>query len=278
MYPDDGVTKRDVAEYYAAIAERMLPFVKGRPLAIVRCPLGLAGESFYQRELGKGWPDAIRGVRIGDDHALVVDDVKGLVSLAQMGTLEIHAWQCREDNTARPDQLVFDLDPGPGIEWEHIVAAAKFVRDYLANLGLESFVKTTGGSGVHLLAPIVRRSGWEEAKSFALHVARDLTKIAPKNFIATMSKDLRKGRIYIDYLRNQEGATSVAVFSTRARNGATVSTPLEWDELSPDLPPRELNVRSVLERMSDSSYEPWEGYFDIRQSITKTMMREVGMK
>jgi len=277
VYPDDGVTKKEVAEYYAAIAEHMLPFVKGRPLAIVRCPLGLAGDSFYQRELGQGWPEAIRGVRIGDDHAIVVDDAQGLVSLAQMGVLELHAWQCREDQTDKPDQLVFDLDPGPGIEWEHIVAAAGFVRNYLDSIGLQSFVKTSGGSGVHLLVPIVRRSDWEEAKTFSLHIARELARLAPMNFVATMTKALRTHRIYVDYLRNQEAATSVAVFSTRAKSGATVSTPLAWDELSSGLTPRDLTIRTVLPRVADGGHQLWQGYFDLRQSITRTMKRTVGM-
>lgn len=279
VYPEDGVTKVDVAGYYEAIAGRMLPYVAGRPLSLVRCPLGLADEAFYQRELGEGFPPAIRGVTIGrgrsKDHAIVIDDLEGLVSLVQMGVLEIHAWGCRLDNTERPDHLVFDLDPGPGITWEHIVESAKFVRDYLADLGLESFAKTSGGKGVHVVVPITRRTGWADAKAFAGGVAGAIVRIAPLNFVATMSKVAREQRIYVDYLRNQLGATSVAPWSTRARPGATVSTPLAWEELSADLEPRDLTVRTVLERAGAGAPDPWERYARLRQTITVDMKRAV---
>lgn len=276
VYPDDGVTKLDVARYYEQIAEWILPHVARRPLSLVRCPLGLAGESFYQRQVGEGFPDAVRGRSIGEDEAIIIDDLDGLLGLVQMGTLEIHAWGCRADNVDRPDRLVFDLDPGPGILWEHIVASARFVRAFLVDLGLVSFVKTTGGNGVHLVVPIVRRTSWEDAKIFTNAVAREIANTAPRNFVATMSKALRKHRIFIDYLRNQLGATSIAVYSTRARNGATVSAPLSWDELSADAPPAGYNLRSVAARLRDISHDPWEGFDVVQQSITKAMLRKLG--
>ena len=282
VYPESGVTKLDVARYYEQVAQRMLPHVAKRPLSLVRCPLGLAGESFYQRELGEGFPDAIRGLTIGrgkgQDHAIAINDVAGLVSLAQMGVLEIHSWGCREDNLDKPDHLVFDLDPGSGILWEHIIAGAKFVRDRLGNVGLTSFVKTSGGKGLHVVVPLTRRTGWEEAKAFAKAVADDIVRVAPMNFVATMAKSQRDNRIFIDYLRNQKGATSVAPYSTRARPGATVSTPLRWDELSVDETPADHTVVTVPGRLAQLGHDPWDGFHEMRQSITAAMRRDVGLR
>ncbi len=234
VYPEDNVTKLDVAEYYRKIADRVLPHVTRRPLSLVRCPLGLAGDSFFQRSVGEGFPDAIRGIGAGGDDAqndtpdeppddtrvpyLLIDDLTGLLSLVQMGVLEIHTWGCRADDLERPDELVFDLDPGPGIGWEDVVESARFLHGYLDRIGLRSFVKTSGGKGIHLLIPLVRRSSWDDVKAFARAVATDLVRIAPRNFVATSTKSLRRNRIYVDYLRNHRGATTVAPYSTRARS------------------------------------------------------------
>jgi bifunctional non-homologous end joining protein LigD len=276
VYPEDGVTKGAVAEYYRDVADCMLPHVTGRPLSIVRCPLGLAGEAFYQREVKEGFPDPVRGVEIGDDHAILIDDRDGLLSLVQMGVLEIHAWGCRLDNTDKPDYLTFDLDPGPGITWPDIVASAEFIRGKLDDLGLQSFVKTSGGKGLHVTVPLVRRTPWGEAKSFAHAVAQELVRIAPRNFVAVMTKAMRQQRIFIDYLRNQHGSTSIAPYSTRARNGATVSTPLSWDDLSPEVEPTAYNVRTVPPRLATIG-DPWEGFRDVRQSITAKAKKKLGL-
>ncbi len=278
VYPEDGVTKKEVAEYYAAVAPWMLPHVAGRPLSLVRCPLGLAGEAFYQRQPGEGFPASIRGIAIGDDTALVIDGREGLIALAQMGALEIHAWGCREDDPERPDRLVFDLDPGPGIEWEHVVESARFVRRILEGAGLESFVKTTGGQGLHLVVPLVRRAGWEEAKEFCRAVAGRIVRIAPLNFTATITRARRDHRIFIDYLRNQRGATAVAAYSTRARTGATVSTPLAWEELSAAVAPGSFTVRTVPQRLAALDGDPWRGFREKRQSITAAARKSVGLE
>ncbi len=279
VYPEAAVTKGEVAAYYAAVASRMLPYVAARPLSLVRCPLGLAGEQFFQRHRGEGFPAAVQAVEIpgadADEGAgMFIRDAAGLVALAQMGVLEVHVWNCRVDRFDRPDQLVFDLDPGPHVEWAHIVAAVKVVRDYLDHLGLTSFVKTTGGKGVHLLVPIERRSTWNEAKTFSHGVAKALARMAPENFTASMAKEMRTGRIYVDYLRNVESATAVAAYSTRARPGAHVSAPLAWDDLSPEAPPSTWTVRTAPDRLADD--DPWPGYADVRQSITKAMRDAVG--
>jgi bifunctional non-homologous end joining protein LigD len=280
VYPDDAVTKLQVAEYYHAIADWVLPHLVDRPLSLVRCPLGLAGESFYQRHLGEGFPDALRPIDIGESEegpGIVIRDLEGLLSLVQMGVLEIHPWGCRADSLEKPDRLIIDLDPGQGIEWEHVVASARVVRDGLGELGLESFVKTSGGKGLHVVAPIVRRSSWEEIKSFAGAFVQGLVNMAPMNFVATMSKTMRANRIYLDYLRNSRSATAVGAYSTRAQNGATVSTPLRWEELLPESPPRGFNVRSVPNRLAGIDRDPWEGFFELRQSITAKMRRAVGL-
>ncbi len=283
VYPEEGVTKVEVARYYEAVASWMLPLVAKRPLSLVRCPQGLAGESFYQRQLGEGFPEAIRPIDLGEPDSegpgMYIQDVAGLVSLVQMGVLEIHPWGARIDNLEKPDQLVFDLDPGPGIAWADVVASAKVIGEYLDGLGLTSFVKTSGGKGMHIVVPIARRAGWDEVKEFAGAVSQAIVRIAPRNFVATMSKARREQRVFIDYFRNHRGSTSVAAYSTRARPGATVSTPLRWDELPAAAAnasgPGAFTVRSVPERLTGMAADPWAGYHDLRQSITAAMKRAV---
>jgi len=279
VYPEAAVTKKEVAEYYTAVAEAVVPQMASRPLSIVRCPLGLAGESFYQKHLGKGFPEDIHEMSIPNDPDLLmyITDAKGLVSLVQMGVLEIHPWGCRMDNADRPDRLIFDLDPGEGIEWEHIVASAHFLRQYLGDLGLESFVKTSGGKGIHVVVPIQRRSSWNEAKVFTRAIAQDIVRIAPRNFVAVANPPLRKQRIYIDYLRNTRGATAVGAYSTRAREGALVSTPLDWDELTPEATPDKFTVRTVPLRLATPGSDPWARIGGVVQSITSAMKRRLGM-
>ncbi|MHC4991985.1 MAG: DNA ligase D, partial [Planctomycetota bacterium] len=282
VYPEARVTKQQVAEYYLAVADWILPYVTRRPLSLVRCPLGLAGESFYQRHVLEGFPDAIRGIpanaEIEGEPYLVIDDRAGLLSLVQMGVLEIHTWGCREDDLERPDHLIFDLDPGPGLVWEHIVASAHFVRAYLESLGLQSFVKTSGGKGIHVVVPIVRRTGWEQVKAFTAAVARDIVRAAPQNFVASMAKSVREHRVFVDYLRNVRGSTAVAVYSTRARPGALVSTPLGWEELTPEQTPDRFTVKTVPRRLARLEEDPWLDFRSIRQSITKSMRDAVGLR
>ncbi len=280
VYPEDRVSKRQVAQYYEAVADWMLPHVAGRPLSLVRCPLGLAGESFYQRHLGDGFPSSVRGIspdqEIEGEPYLVIDGLEGIVSLAQMGVLEIHTWGCREDDLERPDQLVFDLDPGPGIEWADVVASARFVGDHLEELGLQSFVKTSGGRGLHVVVPLVRRAGWPQAKSFAHGVAKSIVSAAPRNFVATMSKAFRRQRIFVDYLRNTRGSTAIAPYSTRARPGACVATPLSWSELSASKPPSRYTVKSLPKRLGRLKSDPWAEYRTVRQSITARLLKSIG--
>ena len=192
-----------------------------------------------------------------------------------MGVLEIHPWGCREDRLERPDRLVIDIDPAPDVAWSDVVSGARHVRDRLDDLGLDSFARTTGGKGIHVVVPLVRRLSWEELKTFAKAFADVLVREQPGKYIAQASKAKRAGKIYIDYLRNERGATAIASYSTRARAGATVATPITWDELTDLLQPGQFNTRTVPERIETMKEDPWRGLFDAGQAITKAMMAKV---
>jgi len=279
VYPEQGVTKLDLAKYYDGIAERMLPHVADRPLTLVRCPAGARGQCFYQKHLAESAPDSVHGVMItektGRQQYVTVDDAAGLVSLVQMGVLEIHPWGARADKIEVPDRLVFDFDPGDGVAWPGVVGAAGHCRDRLAELGLESFLRTSGGKGLHVVVPLARRGDWEQLKTFAKAFADDMVGRAPDRYIATMSKAKRRGKIFVDYLRNQRGATAIATFSTRARPGAPVATPLAWSELSDKLRPNQFTVANLPARLAKQKTDPWADFFSVRQSITRAMVREL---
>ena len=249
LFPDEKITKRDLAVYYTAVAPFLLPHIKGRPLSLVRCPDGSTKACFYQKHLGTTMPEAVRGIEIKEKAGMAtyiaIDDLAGLISLVQMGVLEIHPWGCREDRIERPDRLIFDIDPAEDLAWGDVVRAARHVRERLEDLGLDSFVRTTGGKGLHVVAPLVRRASWEELKALSKAFADALVREQPKRYIAQASKAKRAGKLYIDYLRNEKGATAIASYSTRARPGATVATPLTWDELSVSLRPEQFNTRTV---------------------------------
>jgi bifunctional non-homologous end joining protein LigD len=273
LYPEQGLTKLDLARYYAAIADWVLPEVTGRPLTLVRCPRGRAAKCFYQKHLNESVPDTIRTVPIREKQAqadyLVIDDLAGLISLVQLGVLEIHLWGCRADQIERPDRLVFDLDPGEGVGWPQLIEAAFTLRKRLGNLGLESFPRTTGGKGLHLVVPIARRTNWDDAKQFTHDVADSLVRAQPDKYIATLSKAKRRGKIFVDYLRNGRGATAIASYSTRARPGATVAVPLAWDELKPRTTPDQFTIQTVPRRLQSLKTDPWTGISTVRQSLTR---------
>jgi bifunctional non-homologous end joining protein LigD len=202
---------------------------------------------------------------------VVIDDQTGLVTLIQNGTFEIHPWAARVGAIEQPDRLVFDLDPGPGMAWSAVVAAARDVRDVLKAFKLKSFVRTSGGKGLHVVAPLSGRTTWDELKRFAKHVANELVRIAPGKYIATAAKAKRIKKVFVDYLRNQRGATSIASYSTRARPGAPVATPLAWEELTPRIRADMFRVRQVLKRVCELKHDPWTEFFTIRQSLAAAM-------
>jgi bifunctional non-homologous end joining protein LigD len=274
FWPEVGVTKLELARYYESIAPRMLPHVAERPLSLLRAPQGHTGETFFHKHVDKGWPAALRRVEIREGGKTVtyvtVLDAAGLVGLAQMGVLEIHPWGSRAADVEKPDVLIFDLDPGPDVGWRRLVEAAAHTRLYLHELGFTAFVKTTGGKGLHVVVPIVPRAEWDEAKAFTERVAVELARRDPQLFVAVMSKAARPGKVFVDYLRNGRSQTAVAVFSTRARPGAPVSTPLRWDELLAEEAADRWTVRNLARRLASLKDDPWEGFFDVRQGIPET--------
>src|SRR6185312_3678478 len=198
---------------------------------------------------------------------LVVDDAGGLISLAQVGALEIHAWGSREDRLEQPDRLIFDLDPDPELAWKRVVDRARLVRQFLSDLGLECFIKTTGGKGLHLVVPISRRVDWGEAKSFCKQVADLVVAAAPAQFTANMAKAARSGKVFIDYLRNGRGATAIVPYSTRARPGAPISVPVTWEELGSLERPDDYTIRNIRKRLSSLKHDPWKEMQHIRQGL-----------
>jgi len=257
LYPEQGITKQELLDYYALVAERMLPHVANRPLTLLRCPEGRAQSCFFQKHPGKGTPPGLRSIPIrekdGKAPYSVIDDETGLFGIVQMGALEIHTWGSRADDFEHPDILVFDLDPDPALDYGAVIAGAQ----------------TTGGKGLHVCVPIAPELDWEQAKAFTAHVARALAERSPELYVATVSKARRTGKIFIDYLRNARGATFVAPYSTRAREGAPIATPLEWDELSPKLPPNHFNLRNVRRRLEKLARDPFEGLTTVQQHLPK---------
>ncbi len=279
LYPEQGVTKRELAEFYLGLAEYILPHLANRPLTLVRCPRGRGRECFFQKHADKSFGDAVKRVSIeesdGSGRYLYVNSIEGVVSLVQLGVLEFHTWGCRIDRVERPDRVIFDLDPDPSLPRERVVEAARVLHQHLAELGLKAFLKATGGKGLHLVAPLDRRHGWDEVKEFARAVAGQLAEAAPERFTEVASKREREGKVYVDYLRNGRGATAVAAYSTRARENAPVAVPLAWDELSASVVGGRYTVSNLKRRLAGLGRDPWQGYGRVRQSITQEMKRAV---
>ena len=279
LYPEQGITKRELALYFEQIADWILPHVADRPLTLVRCPEGQNKQCFYQRHVTDSASEWIRPVPIKEKGKLVnyvaVNNLQGLITLIQMGVLELHTWGCTTDHLDRPDRLIFDLDPDPEISWGPLKEAAQSLRAYLADLGLASFVKTTGGKGLHVVVPLVPKIDWDTAKEFSKRVAHRMMHQVPDLYTATMSKAKRQGKIYIDYLRNAKTATAVSAYSTRARAGAPVSVPLRWDELDADIRGDYFNVRNTPERLSRLRKDPWGDYETARRAITVALIKKL---
>jgi bifunctional non-homologous end joining protein LigD len=238
-------------------------------LTLVRCPQGRHGQCFYQKHLTDSLPDALRGVVVDEDEGeyVVLDNLSGLISLVQMGVLEIHPWGSRAKSLEKPDQIVFDLDPGPGIQWNQIISAARAVRKRISKHGLEPFVRTSGGKGLHIVIPLKPAGTWQTAKEFAKTIAQEMQHDDPNLYIATASKAKRNKKIFVDYLRNSRGATSVASYSTRARADAPVAMPLRWEELGKLKSADQYTVENCLRRLSSLKKDPWENFFKTKQTL-----------
>ena len=266
-WEDVGVTKKMLAEYYVQVWDWMRPHIVGRVLALVRCPDGASGQCFFQKHASAGI-DAkyLKFVPDDGDKSIAVDNVEGVVALAQAGVLEIHVRGSGIDHLEEADRLVFDLDPGPGVEWKDVIAAAREVRQRLRELKLESFVKTTGGKGLHVVLPVTP-TRWDDAKDFCRRVAEQMAAESPDRFTATIKKTARNNRIFIDYLRNSREATAIAPYSTRARPGATVSTPLAWEELGTQKTPNAFTVDNLPKRLARLRRDPWDNIGRLKQAL-----------
>ena len=288
LYPDQGITKGELIAYLAVVAEHALPHIAHRPLTLVRCPEGIAPRGrgkacFFQKHIVAGAPASIEPVAIVEDDGESIDymqvhDLPGLAALAQLGSLEIHTWGCHVDQVEQPDLMVFDLDPDVGLGWEKVALAAFELRRRLHDVGLESFVKTTGGKGLHVVAPIARGPDWDDFKAFARAIVEAMAHEAPDGYTTNPVKLQRKGKIFLDYLRNGRGATFIAPYSPRARAGAPVATPISWDELAHGVDAATFTTATVPRRLAALRADPWQDLAKIHQSLTAAAWRTVGGK
>ncbi|MGF6920846.1 DNA ligase D [Paraburkholderia sp. 40] len=275
-----GASKLELVQYYESIAEWMLPHLRERPVALVRAPEDIGGELFFQKHSQKlSIPHVTQheGLDPGHPPLITIDTLAALVGAAQMGTVEFHTWNAVASNIEKPDRMVFDLDPDPSLGWERMVEAAQLTRSLLDELGLKSFCKTSGGKGLHVVVPLAKQAGWDEVKDFSQAVAQHMATTLPQYFSAKMGAQNRKKKIFIDYLRNNRGSSTVAAFSARARPGLGVSVPLAWDELESTTSGDQWGIRNVHERVDGLRNDPWADYAKTRQRITAAMKKRLGV-
>jgi bifunctional non-homologous end joining protein LigD len=272
LYPDEGITKRQVADYYLHVAERMLPYITRRLLSLVRCPQGTETKCFFQRHASQGFPDQFHRLTVKEadgegEEYIYIEGQEGLVAAAQVGVLELHIWGSPVNDIERPDRIVFDLDPDEGLSFAALKKAAAEVRGTLESAGLKSFVMATGGKGLHIVCPIEPRAEWPEAKAFTRAIAEALAAAHPDRFTTNIRKAARKGRIFIDYLRNDRMATAICPYSTRNRPGGPIAAPLDWKDLETlkSAHPIGLTDTAALDRLL--ARDPWADYFAVRQAL-----------
>ena len=270
-WPDAGVTKQGLADYYAEVWPKISPFIVDRPLALVRAPEGIEGQMFFQKH---GWRGMNKALDLMDDphdkteeKNIVIHDLDGLMALVQSGALEIHPWGAAAQSLEKPDIIIMDLDPGEGVPWSRVIEGALEVGRRLEASGLAAFLKTSGGKGLHVVTPLTPSAGWDAVKDFARSIADGMAEDEPDRYVATVAKSKRTGKILIDYLRNGRGNTAVAPYSTRARKGAPVSMPIEWDELSDAIGPASFTVLNVPQRLASTARDPWKSFRDAAKPL-----------
>ncbi|MFI8692330.1 non-homologous end-joining DNA ligase [Stutzerimonas kunmingensis] len=274
-----GATKLALAEYYLAVADRLVPQLAGRPLSIVRAPEGVGGESFFQRHCGRLKMPHMRALpkNLDPEHARLIqaDNITAVIEAVQMGTVEFHTWNARSDRVERPDRVIFDLDPDPTLPWSNMVEATELTLQLLDDLGLQAFLKTSGGRGMHVVVPLDRRHDWDLARQFARSVTERLAREAPELIVDKMGPQNRVGRIFVDYLRNQRGASTVAAYSVRARPGLAVSVPIEREELAQLERADRWNIGNLDERLRALRSDPWARYGAVRQRLTQALLKRL---
>jgi bifunctional non-homologous end joining protein LigD len=275
VYPDNGVTKQEVADYYAAVMDHFLPGVLERPVSVIRCPSGVSEPCFFQKHEMAGL-SRVGTVKLKEESGaqaiyLYPKDAQSVLELVQYGVLEFHPWGAMIDDPDEADRIVFDLDPGEDVEWSRVVDAARLVRKLLEQAGLQSFVRTTGGKGLHVVFPLDPPCPWELVKDFTQGFAKAIAELHPQDFLAVSTKRIRRGRIFIDYLRNSRGATSIASYSLRARKGAPVAVPLRWSELGKLKSGADFDIHSARQRLARQRTDPWAGFGDVKQDLKKIM-------
>ena len=274
-----GATKLALAEYYLSVADWLVPQLAGRPLSIVRAPEGVAGERFFQRHCGRLKMPHMRALPkdLDPEHARLIqaDGIAAVIEAVQMGTVEFHTWNARSDRIERPDRVIFDLDPDPALPWSSMLEATGLTLQLLDALGLQAFLKTSGGRGMHVVVPIDRRHGWEQVRQFARAVTERLARQTPALIVDKMGPQNRIGKIFVDYLRNQKGVSTVAAYSARARPGLAVSVPIGHDELERIEAADQWNIHNLHERLATLPGDPWARYGATRQGIGQALLRRL---
>jgi bifunctional non-homologous end joining protein LigD len=270
LYPESAISKEDLARYYTSVADHMLPYITNRPLVFVRCPAGIESSCFFQKHPGQSIPDLptllIKEKTTKADYGLV-ESQDDLLRLVQANVLEIHCWGSHADAIEFPDQMIFDLDPAEGVPRTEVLEVAFMLRDFLKGLKLESFARLTGGKGIHVVIPLQARHAWEAVKEFTRNIATTWAANEPNRVVAVATKEKRKGKIFIDYLRNDRGATAIANYSTRAKPHATVALPVTWEEIRKGYDPEDFTIQTVPKRLAKLKKDPWDGFFDLKQTL-----------
>lgn len=271
IFKEEGITKEMIAHYYQEAGKEIIRLIKHRPLSVVRCPQGTSSKCFFQKHLDVKLGEGVNFFKVKDKEGIneyfSLSSTKGLLELVQLNAYEFHAWNSLDSDVDHPNQIVFDLDPDEGMKWNNLVWASFELKKLLEDLELESFVKLTGGKGIHVHVPIKDSYTWEEIKSFSYTIGKELTERYPKKFTTNMSKKARKGKIFIDYLRNAHGATAVIPYSIRVKEKATVALPIEWDELEVLGRGDFFGIEGALQKMKTRSRDPWMNYNRKKQKI-----------